>query len=167
MGKGPKAKQSASKSKWTPPAYSPGDKATAGTRSHRACGIEPSDEWLKAKISECLRNNYGSLTLREQNGETRNGLTLTELLLRDKRTWCLTGQPSLGKPYHAFNRRLYKSNALKLDQLVVVPEHPSNSKDVSDKLMTCLSLLKLPRKPCRIALSQHLASLKVAFSQKE
>lgn len=145
--------------------YAPGHKHDESkVRSKRACGIEPSTEWLAKQVNETIASVFASFSAREIDHELVNGLSLRQALTQDKRTWCLTGSPALSPEYYQEKKKAYRQSHRSTDDLRVREEHESNKKDVSNKLLSALALLKL-KSPNRIGLCQWLSTVP-SVSQK-
>eukprot|EP00974_Lingulodinium_polyedra_P016996 1651127-Lingulodinium_polyedra.AAC.1 len=65
-----------------PPAAGP-----SSSRSRRGAG--PADPaWLRAAVAKLLREAFSDMSEMETNLMVRDGLTLSEVLYRDKKRWC-------------------------------------------------------------------------------
>eukprot|EP00974_Lingulodinium_polyedra_P014962 1448415-Lingulodinium_polyedra.AAC.1 len=126
-------------------------RAELGARSHRAMGVPPTEAYLHTSVGKILREKFAGWPQLLLDGVTIQGMTLVQRLTEDKRSWCITGCPSMGPQYFAKRREEYQETTPLGDRLRIDMDAAANQRELDKSLGTALTMARLQR-PLRGAL---------------
>eukprot|EP00974_Lingulodinium_polyedra_P097649 9466038-Lingulodinium_polyedra.AAC.1 len=77
--------------------------ASCGQRTHRGCGVQPTDAFLRDALAHILKEKFNGWPEVLINGVLAGSppLTLFARLTADKQSWVATGQPAMGPRYYS------------------------------------------------------------------